>query len=337
MVCRWGTPVSEQDLSAALAAAASRALQQNCTVQGLARLSGGASAETWRFELQHADQRTGCILRRSATTERDRFSTSISKATEAQLQRLARQHEVPAPRILFELESSDGLGEGYVMARVDGETLAPKILSLPHLEAARPLLTGQCGELLARLHRIETATLPTGLTDQSALPQLAQLEALYRQFEQPQPVFEYGLRWLREHAPEAGPLRLVHGDFRNGNLVVDESGIAAVLDWELAHLGDPAEDLGWLCVRSWRFGKPENPVGGFGQLETLLQTYEKAGGEAITPERVRYWQAFGTLRWGVICLFQVFSHLRGEQQSVELAAIGRRVSETEFDLLELIC
>lgn len=306
-------------------------------MEGLARLSGGASAETWRFELVCGAQRTGCILRRSATAERDRFSTSISKSTEAQLQRLARTQGVPAPQILFELQPDDGLGEGYVMARVEGETLAPKILALPQLENARGKLTAQCGELLARLHRIDSKQIPAGLTDQSARPQLQQLEALYRSFEQPQPIFEYGFRWLRENAPTAPSLALVHGDFRNGNLVVDENGIAAVLDWELSHLGDPAEDLGWLCVRSWRFGKPQNPVGGFGQLDELLHAYANAGGESITPERVRYWQAFGTLRWGIICLFQVFSHLRGEQHSVELAAIGRRVSETEFDLLELIC
>lgn len=325
------------DVSVALAAAARRALNQECVVEGLARLSGGASAETWCFELVRDAQRTGCILRRSATAERDRFSTSISKSTEAQLQRLARAQGVPAPQILFELQPGDGLGEGYVMARVDGETLAPKILSLPHLESARGKLTAQCGELLARLHRIDSKQIPTGLTDQSALPQLQQLETLYRSFEQPQPIFEYGFRWLRENAPATPSLTLVHGDFRNGNLVVDENGVAAVLDWELSHLGDPAEDLGWLCVRSWRFGKPQNPVGGFGQLDELLHAYANSGGDTISPERVRYWQAFGTLRWGVICLFQVFSHLRGEQQSVELAAIGRRVSETEFDLLELIC
>src|SRR5690606_2244787 len=140
-------------------------------------------------------------------------------------------------------------------------------------------------------------------------PQLQQLEALYRSFDQPQPVFEFGLRWLRQNAPDPMPLVLVHGDFRNGNFVVNENGIAAVLDWELAHLGDPAEDLGWLCVRSWRFGKPENEVGGFGSLDDLLRAYEQNGGVPLDPQRVRYWQAFGTLRWGIICLFQVFSHL----------------------------
>ena len=197
-------------------------------------------------------------------------------------------------------------------------------------------MTAQCGSILAGIHRLDISDVKHLLADQSPLPQLNSLEALYRSFNQPQPVFEFGLRWLRENAPSPVPLALVHGDFRNGNFVVNESGIAAVLDWELSHLGDPAEDLGWLCVRSWRFGRPDKTVGGFGDLPELLAAYEQAGGAAIDPQRVRYWQAFGTLRWGVICLFQVFNYLRGLQKSVELAAIGRRVSETEYDFLELI-
>lgn len=328
--------MSSADIAGALGAAAQRTLQEDGRVEKLTRLSGGASAETWRFEWHSSGKILPCILRRSAVAGGGQFSTSITKSTEAQLQRLARQQDVPAPRILFELQDSDGLGEGYVMEQVHGETLAPKILGEPRLENARTLLTAQCGSILAGIHRIDIAPLQTLLTDQSALPQLQQLETLYRSFNQPQPVFEFGLRWLRENAPPPVPLALVHGDFRNGNFVVDENGMAAVLDWELSHLGDPAEDLGWLCVRSWRFGKPENVVGGFGDLDELLRTYERAGGTPIDPQRVRYWQAFGTLRWGVICLFQVFSHLWGRQQSVELAAIGRRVSETEFDFLELI-
>ena len=319
-----------------LSRAATEALQQHSRVEGLVQLSGGASAETWRFDLHTTDSVIPCILRRSATNERNRFSTSISKATEAELQRLARRQGVPAPEILFELAPDSGLGEGYVMARVEGETLAPKILKAPELEPARSILTGQCGRILANLHQVDIQNLGDRLEDQSALPQLAMLETLYRSFDQPQPVFEYGLRWLREHAPKSPDLALVHGDFRNGNFVVDGSGLVAVLDWELAHLGDPVEDLGWLCVRSWRFSQPQNPVGGFGQIAELLEAYHEAGGRPVDLNRLRYWQAFGTLRWGIICLFQVFSHLRGEQSSVELAAIGRRVSETESDLLELI-
>ncbi|MBA2326788.1 MAG: phosphotransferase family protein, partial [Actinobacteria bacterium] len=166
------------------------------------------------------------------------------------------------------------------------------------------------------IHALDPGTLP-------ALPQ-------------PHPAFELGLRWLEDRATDDGPPALVHGDFRNGNFVVGPDGIRAVLDWELAHLGDPVEDLGWLCVKSWRFGITDRRVGGFGETDDLLEGYRNAGGADVDLERLRYWEAFGNLKWGVICKVQAYTHLHGMVRSVELAAIGRRVPETEWDLLELI-
>ena len=127
----------------------------------------------------------------------------------------------------------------------------------------------------------------------------------------------------------------MHGDFRMGNLLVDASGLRAILDWELAHAGDPAEDLGWLCARAWRFGGAGH-VGGFGDLSTLLAAYEGAGGDAVEPERVRWWEAYAAVKWAVICALQASVHLSGATRSVELAAIGRRVCESEWDLLTLL-
>ena len=130
---------------------------------------------------------------------------------------------------------------------------------------------------------------------------------------------------------------LLHGDFRNGNLIFDpEKGVAAVLDWELAHIGDPAEDLSWICVNSWRFGRPDRPVGGFGEYEDLLAGYEAAGGEPVPLSRLRYWQAIGSLKWGVMCLMMYSSWATGASVSVERPMIGRRVSETEIDLVNLL-
>ena len=129
---------------------------------------------------------------------------------------------------------------------------------------------------------------------------------------------------------------LVHGDFRLGNLIVGPEGVRAVLDWELAHLGDPREDLAWMCVRSWRFGNLDRVVGGFGDLDDLLDAYAAAGGARVPAADLRFWIALGTLRWGVICLGQAFTHLSGLVRSVELATLGRRVAETEWDLLDAI-
>jgi hypothetical protein len=128
---------------------------------------------------------------------------------------------------------------------------------------------------------------------------------------------------------------VVHGDFRLGNVMVGPDGLVGVLDWELAHLGDPAEDLGWLCVPSWRFGGP-HPVAGIGTREELLSAYAAAGGGAVDPRTLGWWEAYGTLRWGVICVQQAATHLTGAVRSVELAAIGRRVCEVELDLLDLL-
>ena len=175
-----------------------------------------------------------------------------------------------------------------------------------------------------------------GLPCTGAKEQIAQYRALLDGFGEAHPAFELGLRWLDEHAPGAGPTTLVHGDFRNGNLVVGADGVRGVLDWELAHGGDPMEDLGWLCVRSWRFGADDRPAGGFGSYEDLFAGYAAAGGGDVAPDLVRYWEVMGNLKWGVICMVQAFTHLNRLRRSVELATLGRRVCEMEFDLMGLI-
>src|SRR2546425_4538937 len=201
-------------------------------------------------------------------------------------------------------------------------------------------MAGQCGEPLARIHGIDLSALPPlPAPDPGQPPARAQVEQ-YRKFlddlGEPHPAFELALRWLDENRPPPRPVALVHGDFRNGNFIVGPDGIRAVLDWELAHLGDPVEDLGWLCVKSWRFGVTDRRVGGFGTVDDLLAAYRAAGGRDVDPTELRYWEAMGTLKWGVICEIQAFTHLQGTVRSVELATLGRRVAEMEWDLLELI-
>jgi hypothetical protein len=147
--------------------------------------------------------------------------------------------------------------------------------------------------------------------------------------------FELAFRWLEAHRPAPVANVIVHGDFRLGNVIIDERGLVAVLDWELAHLGDPAEDMGWLCVRAWRFGG-KYPVAGLGTYTDLLRAYEEAGGVPIPEERVHWWEVAGTLMWGIMCMLQANAHITGAIRSVELAAIGRRVAEQEHDLLTLL-
>jgi aminoglycoside phosphotransferase (APT) family kinase protein len=316
----------------ALAAAMTRHRGVPVAVHALHRLSGGASRETWSFDAEIGGETYGLVLRRDPAGHAGR----LERGTEYALLEAARSGGVAVPKVWFLLEPDDGLGAGFVMSRVEGETIARKILRDPEFEGARPRLARQCGELAARIHALDRGRLPP-LAVQGAGEQVEDYRGVLDSLGEPHPAFELGLRWLADHAlPAPMAPALVHGDFRNGNFVVGADGIRAVLDWELAHLGDPVEDLGWLCVKSWRFGRSDRKVGGFGDVEELLAGYRDAGGVDVDPGRLRYWEAFGTLKWGVICEVQAFTHLQGIVRSIELAALGRRVAEMEWDLLELI-
>jgi len=161
------------------------------------------------------------------------------------------------------------------------------------------------------------------------------LRAILGTFEQASPAFEVAIRTLEADPPPARRPVTVHGDLRLGNLIVGPRSLRAVIDWELVHAGNPAEDLGWLCVKAWRFGV-DAPAAGVGTREELLAAYRAAGGADISLDELRWWEILGTLRWGVICMSQAWAHLSGAHRSVELAAIGRRVCEQEWDLLLLL-
>ena len=316
--------------------ALARAIAATCgdgSVVELRRLSGGASRETWSFDLADAHgARRGFVLRRDP----GEHGGESDRSTEYLLLEAAAAAGVAVPRVRVLLRAEDDLGRGFVMDRVEGETIPRRILRDEEYAEARPRLAAQCGEIAARIHAIDPATLPR-LPVQSAATQLDQYRSLLDTFGEPHPAFELGLRWLAERVPSP-PSRpeLVHGDFRNGNFIVGSEGIRAVLDWELAHLGDPVEDLGWLCVKSWRFGVADKLVGGFGTVPDLVAAYERAGGRKVDENTLRFWVALGTLKWGVICVGQAFTHLNGLVRSVELATLGRRVAETEWDLLEIL-
>jgi aminoglycoside phosphotransferase (APT) family kinase protein len=304
-------------------------------VAGAVRLSGGASQETWSFDIVHPDGIFGAILRRAPQGYGAAPSRAAGLNAEAVLMQLAHDAGVPSPRVLHVLRPQDDLGTGFVMARVEGETIPRKILRDEQFAQARPMLARQLGEILARIHGLDLRQLPD-LRRMTAAKEIAELERDYRSFDWPRPVFELALRWLRDHDP--GPseeVTLVHGDFRHGNLIIGPDGVRAVLDWELAHTGDPMEDLGWVCVNSWRFGEIDKPVGGFGSLEELFAGYEAAG-RRVDPIRVKFWEVMGTLRWGVMCCGMMQRFRAKPEHSIERAMIGRRSSETEIDLLRLL-
>jgi aminoglycoside phosphotransferase (APT) family kinase protein len=236
-----------------------------------ARLSGGASQETWSFDIDQPGGNIGANLRRAPPGYGAAPSRAAGLDAEAILMQRAYDAGVPSPRVLHVLQPQDELGTGFIMARVEGETIPRKILRDAEFASARPVLARQIGKVLAGIHGLGLAQLPE-LRRMTAAREIDEFERDYRGLDWPRPVFELALRWLRDHDP--GPseqVTLVHGDFRHGNLIIGPDGVRAVLDWELAHFGDPMEDLGWVCVNSWRFGEIDKPVGGFGTRGTVCR------------------------------------------------------------------
>jgi aminoglycoside phosphotransferase (APT) family kinase protein len=304
-------------------------------ITAAAKLSGGASQETWSFDIVHPGGNAGAILRRAPPGYGAAPGRAAGLDAEAVLMQLAHDAGLPSPKVMHVLEPRDELGTGFIMQRIEGETIARKILRDEQFAKARPLLARQLGGSVAGIHGLDAAKLPK-LRLTISTDEIADLEREYRAFNWPRPVFELALRWLRERDPGRPPeVTLVHGDFRHGNLIIGADGLRAVLDWELAHFGDPMEDLGWVCTNSWRFGEIDKPVGGFGSREELFAGYEAAG-RRVDPDRVKFWEVMGSLRWGVMCGGMMQRFRSGPDHSMERAMIGRRSSETEIDLLRLL-
>lgn len=301
-------------------------------VANLMQLSGGASRETWSFDALHrCGDRTPLILQRRRPLA---FDEGLSMGTEAAILSAAESAGVPVAHLVAADDTADALGAPFlVVQRLEGETIPPRILRDERYAEARTRLAEQYGEALGRIHGIPAGSVP-GLCRQDPLDHWA--EVLHC-IGYPHPALELGLRWLRANDPRdpAAADAVLHGDFRNGNGIVGPEGLRAVIDWELAHVGDPMEDVGWFCIRAWRFGgRP--PVGGFGTYEQFLDGYERTTGRSVSMDVLQWWQVMGSLRWAVICINQGATHLNGHRRSIELAAVGRRACEAEFDMLLLL-
>jgi len=311
---------------------------ETVAIEGLARLPGGASRDSWVFDVRRGDGRTErLVLRRDPPGHR----IQTSRRAEFDLLRAAAAGGIPVPRVLWCEEDPAVLDAPFfVMEFVAGETLPRRLLRDAEYAGARAALPGELAAALARIHALPLASLaflerpPEGTAPGAA--ELARWEGIYRTVAlDPHPALELAFRWLAARVPAPQALAVVHGDFRIGNVMFGPEGLRAVLDWELAHAGDPAEDLGWICVRSWRFGADRNPVGGLAAREPFFDAYARVAARAPDPRAVRWWEVFGNLKWAVICLMQAASVLVGGMRNVELASLGRRVAEMELELLDL--
>lgn len=291
----------------------------------LERLSGGANMESWRF----AAGAETCVLRRAPAIEM-LAGRPLDHPAEAALIRAAHAAGVLAPEVLVELEEADGIGSGFVMRALPGTPDPAAILA----QAEPATLLADLARQLAAIHRTDCVGLTVPAMDTAAA--LAGLKTRFTTYGADRPVLALACRWLETNLPAPVPPRLVHGDFRLGNLLVDQGRLTGVLDWELAHLGDPHEDLAYGCMTVWRFARPDRPAYGLGSVEELAAAYAAAGGEAFDSTRFRFWLVYRTFWWALGCL-QMGTYWRaGHDRSVERVVVARRTSEQELDLLLLL-
>jgi len=301
----------------------------------LQRLPGGASKEAWAVDYRTGDILHPLFLRRVAGGVI--YRGTLSLATEFRILTLAQAQGVRVPEPLVYLPDLEGK-EAFLMRRLEGESIGARVVRRPEYQRTRERLPEAMAEELAKIHAIPLEKV-LFLPAPTSPPWRAALETAYQDLdalEEPHPALEWGLRWLLDHPPRERPLVLVHGDFRIGNLLVNEEGLVAVLDWEFAHLGDPREDLAWPLVRAWRFGEDRKRLGGVGEVGPFLERYNARSGQDIGEEELFWWEVLGNARWGLGALKQARRHLRGEERSVELAVLGRLAAEMEYEILHLL-
>jgi aminoglycoside phosphotransferase (APT) family kinase protein len=310
----------------------------------LRRLAGGASREIWSVDL--SIERDGGVEELPLVLRKDpagRVGDGGDRSVELGVLRAAFAGRVPVPRPRWGTRDAEVLGAPFfLMDRVAGETLPRRLLRDEAFAATRAGMAGELGTILAKIHALDLdqpdlAPLPRPPADRS--PARAELERVAQSIRdlavEPHPVLDLAARWLAERVPDPPRIALVHGDYRVGNVIFDERGVRAILDWELVHVGDPIEDLGWLCTRAWRFGSPL-PAGGVGPREQLVDAYEAASGTKVDREALRFWEAFGSFKVALVFIMQSRVYLDGRVRSVELASLGRRTVEAEDALLRFL-
>ncbi|MGD0715375.1 MAG: phosphotransferase family protein [Gaiellaceae bacterium] len=308
----------------AFQAAVTEALGREVEISEPVLLAGGASKEAWAVD---ADGEP-LLVRRAAVGVIHRHTLSL--AHEFEVLRAAFETGVKVPRPYGYVADLAGR-EAFVMERLEGETIGRRIVQKPELEAARGLLPAQLAEELAKVHAIPAERLPF-LTAAAIERMVEELDEV----DEPHPAIELGLWWLRENRPPARQPVVCHGDFRIGNVVVDEHGLVGLLDWEFAHLDDPVRDLSFGLVRAWRFGMDSRRLGGIGDVEPYLERYNELTGLEVRPEELDYWELAGNVAWAIGCLTQAQRHLSGLDRSVELAILGRLGSEVEYEICHLL-
>ena len=302
-------------------------------------LAGGASRDSWAVVAQVGGETQKYVLRRDNPTTMN--ENALTREQEYLLMDAAYRAGVKVAQVRWYSNDPDVLElPFFLMDFVEGISIGRKVIKELSLEHARSVLPEQMAEQLATIHTIDASGfefVPRPVEGRSPAQQaIAEMVEVLDTLQINSPPFEFALHWADRHVPQNTETCFVHGDFRIGNLLVDENGLAAVIDWEFAHFGDPLEEIGYMCMRDWRFGNDHLHMAGLSPRERFITAYEGFSGRSVDRSAADWWEIMGNIRWGVICMAQAARHLSGSDPSVELASLGRRSAEMQLEALRLI-
>ena len=305
-------------------------------IKNMAPVTAGARRINVLFDAELPDESAGFCLTQ-LPNESDAFR---SIADEVQWLKLAHDAAMKVPEVVAWSEDASILGGPFFITRqVSGVTIPKHVVELCGSQAGLGAKVAfEIGESLAKLHVRGIDEVPADVERPEGTAvdaALAWIDEGMSELLQRSPAFELVSRWLRNNQPPPTPVTPIHGDTRNGNIIVNESGLGAILDWETAHIGEPFEDLAWLAQRMWRARNDQLEIGGFANRSDLRAGYE-AGGGTWSDEQFHWWKVYRCVWWGLGLARQGRQHLDGTFRSIIMAASGRRVAELEWDALCLI-
>jgi aminoglycoside phosphotransferase (APT) family kinase protein len=324
-------PSTQLRLAAFIARAAGA---RKAAIVALEQMSGGAVQENWALDVDLDGTLHRWVLRTDAQAT---VPASLTRAQEFAVLQVARTASVFAPEPLYLCEDLAVTGrQFFIMERLPGVAGAHLITRDSKLTPDPARLAGELAENLARVHRIPIEHPALGFLKKAlARENIAHYRAYLDTLSQAYPALEWGLRWCELNVPEREEITFIHRDYRTGNYLVHEGRLSGVLDWEFPAFGNPLEDVAWICVRYWRFARPDREVGGITGVEDFIPVYERGSGRRVSRHDLDYWQVMGNLRWAVIALQQAERHLSGTEPALELALTGHIIGQLELEILNL--
>jgi aminoglycoside phosphotransferase (APT) family kinase protein len=307
------------------------------SLENVTRLHGGASRETYTLDAVTASGRRGLIMRRDPADS----LIDTERELEFQAYRSFFGRGVPVPEAIALEPTADVLGRPFfIMERIDGGTAASPFMENAY-DPYGPVLGRQFFEILGRIHSVDPNETPLAAIasipapEACALRELSHWEKVIDEDEaEPQPIARAAIRRLRKTLPPpAKRLTVVHGDYRSGNFLHDGAGrLIAILDWEMAHFGDPLEDLAWALDPLWRHRG--DLAGGMLPPEEAIAIWESASGLKADPEALEWWSMFASLKGQAIWISSQKAFASGLNPDPVLAFSGW-FCLTEHDAIQM--